>query len=133
MTIELNHDDLIRISSWTSSFATVGTLEGYCPDHAAKQRDQGCPEVWSGYTGSCISSSPSFYEKHRAEVASAIVIEDGDLVTVEGSFYRVFVIEGSGGEFPRNSDPVHFVPEFAPDCRAPDFAPDDFAPEGGAA
>lgn len=122
MTIELNHDDLIRISSWTSSVAKVSTLEGHCPDHAAKQRDQGCPEVSAVWSGYYVDYNDGTRHACAVELTSAIVIEDGDLVTVEGRFYRVFVIEGSGGE------PVHFVPEFAPDCRAPDFAP-----EGGAA
>jgi hypothetical protein len=105
----LNHGDKIRIENWTGSFATVGTLAGFCPEHAERKRAKGEEEApWTIYTGAAISDSPAFHEKHRADVAEAIKVKDGEFVTIEGREYRVRVLPENGGAFPRNSDPINF-------------------------
>ena len=109
MTITIKHNDKIRIENWTSSFAVVGTLEGFCSEHAERFRAKGEDEAWATYSGAAISNSPAFHEQHRADVAEAIVIAHDDIVSIEGREFRVCVLPGNGGAFPVNSDPINFV------------------------
>jgi hypothetical protein len=105
----LSHRQTIRLASWTHSFVTVGTLNGYCPNNADMARRRGDPECWAVYAGSTISSSPAFYERDRLRVSEATIVSDGEIVKIEGKQYRCSVVRGNAGQSPRNSDPIHFI------------------------
>lgn len=109
MTQIIKHNDLVKLGSWVGCYAKVGTLNGYCPDRAATARERGEPEAWTVQTGAVITSDKSYYTRQEALVASAIVIAHGDIVEIEGNAYRVRVMPRNDGQFPRNSDPIHFI------------------------
>lgn len=108
--INLKHNDLVKIASWVGSYAKVGTLNGYCPDRAATARERGEPEAWTVNAGAALSSDKSYYAAEEAKAASAIVIAHGETVEIEGKPYTVRVMPRNDGQFPRNSDPIHFIP-----------------------
>jgi len=108
MTKTLNHDSLVRLPDWNAT-AKVGTLNGFCPDFAETARERGNPEAWTVFAGHVISADPGHYERIRANNAAATVIDDGEVVTIEGRNYRVLVNKGNHAG-PRNSDPIQFVP-----------------------
>lgn len=114
----LAHGQLIRLASWTHSYAKFGTVEGFGFEHgtegiawsvrrAIAERHQ---MAFSTYTGSRLTDSKAFYADEAQKAASAIVVADGDLIRAEGRMYRVKVVQGNGGQFPKNSDPIHFTP-----------------------
>lgn len=124
----LAHGQLIRLASWTHSYAKFGTVEGFGFElgtegiawsvrRAIAERHQ---MAFSTYTGSCLTDSKAFYADEAQKAASAIVVAEGDLIRAEGRMYRVRVIAGNGGPFPKNSDPIHFdlVPTEADLCFA---------------
>ena len=53
--------------------------------------------------------SKDYYERKRAEVATAVTIEDGEVVEVDGRQYTVKV-RGDGHSRPAYSDPIAFIP-----------------------
>lgn len=114
----LAHGQLIRLASWTNSYAKFGTVEGYGFEAGTAGIDWSVRRAlaerhhlaWTSYVGSCLSNDPTFYEGERKKYLSAIVVADGDLIRAEGRMYRVKVVQGNGGQFPKNSDPIHFTP-----------------------
>lgn len=65
--------------------------------------------AFATHGGSCISSSPAYFERDKADAAAAVTVYDGEVVAVEGEpeYYRVRVMKGNL-DHPRNSDPIHF-------------------------
>lgn len=106
----LENGSLIKLASWVFAYASVGTLEGYCPAHAPAARAKGEPECWAIYAGSAITNSPAYYAAEKAKVASAVVVAEGEVVSIEGKPYAVKVVKGNAGSFPVNSDPIKFLP-----------------------
>jgi len=109
MTITLNHNDLVKLASWTHAYAKVGTLNGFSPDTANKARERGEDEAWTSQAGTIITSDKSYYAREEKLVASAIVIAHGETVEIEGNLYTVNVNKGNDGSFPRNCDPIRFI------------------------
>lgn len=113
----LAHGDGIRLAAWASpSFATVFGIEGYALANnrdpqadRARAVERGHPVVGSIHTGSTLTDSRAFYERERERYAAAVVLEPGQIVEIEGARYRVEVVRGND-QFPRNSDPIRFVP-----------------------
>jgi hypothetical protein len=115
----LKADDVVRLAAWgRMTFATVGTLKAYASEGRSpadykrilnRALDSGEALAWTVYAGATISSSPAFYEAKAAKAATAITLEPGQPVTIEGQAYTVRVARGNT-DAPRNSDPIAFVP-----------------------
>ena len=113
----LKHGDLIKLATWKMATAKVATLPGFHakyndgPEALARSRaNPQSPEVFCTYAGAAITSDPGHYTREIYKNEKAIVVTDGETVMVEGKEYTVKVMCGNGGEFPRNSDPIHFIP-----------------------
>ena len=107
--LNLNHGSTIRLAAW-NAFAIVGTIQSYCsPRFAAMARARGDAEAWASYAGAAITDHRSYYIKHKADVASAIIVEHGQVVEIEGNRYSVKVMRGCLPS-PQFSDPIHFIP-----------------------
>ena len=86
----LKNADLVRLASWTNSFAKVGTLAGHYGRpvslrEIAKEEVICGSEVWTVYTGATLSSDKGFYDRERALYETAIVIAPGDIVEIDGN------------------------------------------------
>lgn len=117
-TITLNHSDLVKLAAWDHmTAAKVGTIEGMCAGWSAEEvaralrtaRDNSHEIAFVTYAGASISSSRAFYDRKRMEVASAIVIEHGQNVEVEGRTYTVEVLKGCE-RAPKYCDPIRLTP-----------------------
>jgi len=113
--INLTQDTLVRIASWKSSFAKVGTLEGFCSKSTfgmtiEQLRARGEQEAWTTFAGMMLCSDRGFYDEQQSQYKKAIVIANGDHVLIDGKEYEVFVSKYNSGEFPKNSDPISFIP-----------------------
>ena len=115
MTTILNHEDRIRLSSWTFATAKVHTLLGFYDGDkkrvAASRKMHGADskEVFAVHAGTCISNSPGFYERDKAIHANATIVTDGEVVEVLGRRYTLKVLPRNH-DHPRNCDPIHFIP-----------------------
>jgi hypothetical protein len=117
-TVTLTHGELVRLASWSSSYASVGSVEGYTASYQgdvarALERAQanGHELAWTVNVGaSLVADGGAYYARENARVAGATILEDGQRVLIEGRPYRVRVVPGNAGEFPKNSDPIKFVP-----------------------
>lgn len=118
MTVTLRHDQYVRLASWTNSYAQVGTVEGIyrktpgCEVYGALARAKalGHDIAFATYAGSTITSSKGFYEREAERVASAAILAEGQRVEIEGRAYTVKITPGNAGRFPKNADPIRFVP-----------------------
>lgn len=121
----LQYGQLIRLANWDGmTAAKFFTVEGYERANGASEEkvseavartirlsatDATHTLVGSIYAGSCLTDDKGYYERRRAEIATAITIEDGETISAEGRTYRVKVMKGCG-QSPRFSDPIHFTP-----------------------
>jgi len=105
--MKLAHKSEVRLESWPIQVAIVGTLNGFCPDYAETARERKQAECWTVFTGTVIAADPSIYDHARRRHAEAIVVEDGQVVEIEGRRYRV-VVNSRNHERPVNSDPIKF-------------------------
>lgn len=105
--ITLKHNDKVKLASWGSSYAVMHTDRGYMAENGKHQDNIG--DVVAIYTGSTITNSQAFYDKQDEVYKSAVVLTDGETVTVEGMAFRVKVMPRNGGAFPTNNDPIHFI------------------------
>jgi len=110
----LKNADLVRLASWTNSFAKVGTLAGHYGRpvslrEIAKEEVICGSEVWTVYTGATLSSDKGFYDRERALYETAIVIAPGDIVEIDGVQFKVVVAKHNQGSYPKNSDPIGFT------------------------
>lgn len=133
----LKAGDRIRLASWTSATAEVGTIwaaydkwyatatksdqnmvdHGFTPpprdtkdEFIARNRRNGGHDVWASHYGTMICNDQSYYAEQRRIHDEAIVVENNDLVSVAGKLWRIAVVKGNEGRFPNNSDPIHFIP-----------------------
>lgn len=114
-TLTLTDAQPIRLAAWGKmTYATVFGLRGYCErngsDYAkALERAErlGHEVVGSCYAGATLTDSKSFYEKQEAIVASAVTLEHGQLVEIEGATYQVVVLKGNERS-PIYSNPIAF-------------------------
>ena len=103
----LSHNTLIRLPSWADMYyATVGTNHGFYRDRGWEP--EGENSAWSTFAGSMLSNSPAYYDNEKKKAACAVTIEEGETVEIERIAYKVKVMPGNGGMFPKNSDPIHF-------------------------
>jgi hypothetical protein len=124
----------IRLATWVIDTATVGSVEAFSaqsheegvrcgfPRSLAMTKSEAIQEglervishghelAWTVYAGSALVNDPSEYHRaKRAEHESALVVEDGILVEIEGRPYRIKVLPGQT-QFPKYSDPIKFIP-----------------------
>lgn len=112
----LSHNQQIRVegfNNWTKM--TVGTAQGYATEYGNDPIEALNRAIKFGHDlayvinhGSTLTGNYKGKEeemrKKREDITNSIMISDGELVTIEGTKYRVKVM----GE--RYSDPVHFIP-----------------------
>ena len=119
--LTLTHGDLIRAGSWAGSdYAETFTIEGYATKSGmdaatmvANSKANGHELASSIYAGSSLigdrAAAKAAAARDMANRNAAIVINNGDRVTIEGRKYTV-KIDRRNETSPRVSDPIHFVP-----------------------
>ena len=123
MMIELNHGDRVRLATWAHPYdlttVEVHTVRGYVaeyredPEEAfTRARERGHETAWTIYVGSSLTDSRAFNEaklaEQKADLARAVILSIGDVVTIEGETFEVRVPTGNLRR-PRNSGPIHFA------------------------
>jgi hypothetical protein len=114
----LTPDCALRLDGWSMlAFAIFSTARSYSRKYGedeeaafTRERERGHATAYSIYTGSMITDDKSHYDAARQRASTAITLEDGELVAVEGEpeIYKVKVVWGNE-RGPRNSDPIHFI------------------------
>ena len=111
--IKLVHGQRVRTmtSTWVNDI-TVGTIEGYGPDHhEALERAirLGYPLAWTINPGGGIVPNGVFGKHEVIEAEKKAhetfqILNDDDVVEIEGRFYTVKIMDM------QYSEPIHFVP-----------------------
>lgn len=107
----LKHGQAVRLPAWDAmTFAKVFTVGGYARDHGSDPASVRYEPPCATYAGTTITTDQGHYDRLRAQAARAAVVEDGELVVIEGALFRVRVV-GRSYAAPRVSDPIHFQHE----------------------
>jgi hypothetical protein len=119
--ITLTHGTPIRAGSWTGSdYAETFTTEGYAAKSGidaaklvANSQANGHDLAGSIYAGSSLlgdrAAAKAAAERDLANRNAAVIINNGDRVTIEGREYTV-KIDRRNEASPRVSDPIRFIP-----------------------
>ncbi len=117
--ITLKPEALVRLPGWHKTiyahFNTVrAAVAEYSGDPEAAFRravDRGHPTAFINYSGTTLSNSPEFYAEEDRKAATAVTLEDGQIIEVEGEpeMYMVRVVKGCYAR-PVYSDPIKLVP-----------------------
>lgn len=115
-TTTLTHNQEIRVKGFSNlaNKITIGTCRGYAAQYNedgeashARALANGHDTAWTNQAASVLTSDykgkAEELDRAAAERASAVEIEDGQVVEIEGESFRVKVL----GE--RYSDPVKFI------------------------
>ena len=112
---QLTFETLVRVSTWNKmTYASVFTLDGYAKknnlseDHVAESIARGDEIVGTIYTGTTITNSETYYENEKQRGENAVVIENGETVSIDDVQYKVVVLPGQTN-YPKYSDPIKFV------------------------
>jgi hypothetical protein len=103
----LTNKQLVRLANWNHmTAATAYVLEG---EELERARRMGHDEAFCIYAGAALSDSKHHYERQKAEVATAVTIEDGEIVEMAGRKFTVTVMRGCH-DHPKFSDPIKLMP-----------------------
>jgi len=111
-TKTLTHGQKAFIAAWgREEFFTIGSIEGFAASGSWQTVEQavksaiknGHELAWTSKPGHAITSDKGYYERLKAEQASAIELTPGETVVIEGREYTVKPIGA------RYSDPVYFI------------------------
>jgi hypothetical protein len=113
----LTYGQPIRLAGWhPHTYATTFTVEGYAiatGHNPAAERERalslGHAIAGSVYIGEVLTTSRSFYAQKEAIAATAITLDAGQTVEIEGRLYTVRIVPGNT-KAPRISDPIAFLP-----------------------
>ncbi len=109
---KLSHGQKAFIAAWgREEFFTIGSVEGYAANDSWRTVEQavksaiknGHELAWTNKPGHAITSDKGYYERLKAEQASAIELTPGETVVIEG---REYTVKPMGARY---SDPVHFI------------------------
>jgi hypothetical protein len=123
MAIRLSHGDRVRLSTWVGPYAdnataVVGTSRGFAASHGRdpqaahdRARANGHVTAFTTFYGFFLFGDGRSTEEAialaKVEAAKATVLDDGDMVEIEGEIFMVFTPAGND-RGPRNFDPIHF-------------------------
>jgi len=113
--ITLSHGQIIRVKGFPhyAGQITIGTVQGYAAKYGEDQAEaldravkNGHPLVWSHQESAVLSSDyqgkAEAAAAKAAAIAAAVEVENGQIVSVEGRSYKVYV---NGQQY---SDPIGF-------------------------
>lgn len=122
----LSNGDLVRLSGWNHvTFAKAGSVEGYASSNGddpapalARAQANGHALAWVSYAGGAlVNDRGAYFAEQKRKAASAVTLEPGEVVQMEGRFYRVRVMARCEAR-PIYSDPIKLDP-----CEAPKAEP----------
>ena len=109
----LEHDELVYVDKpgWGKfEAASIFSIEGYARkikqdprEMLERERSRGHDIVSTSKSGHCIHSDPERYKIEEAKKDKAILIKEGETVSIENRLYKVKLMGV------RYSDPIHFT------------------------
>jgi hypothetical protein len=122
--IKLSHGDRVRLSTWVGPYAdnattVVGTARGFAASHGqdpqalhGRELANGHDTAFTTFSGFMLfgdgRSTEEAIAKAKAEAAKATVLDDGDMVEIEGEMFMVCVVRDND-RGPNTCDPITFA------------------------